>query len=598
METSVFSPIARHFANFICRLEEQESIELSLAAALASRQVSAGHICVNLGDFSGQSVDQEKSENLFFPQLDLWREKLINTAVVGCPGDFTPLVLDDKNRLYLHRYWEYEQVVVGFLKTQGAKEKKEVDVQLLKEGIARYFDTGNDNTVDWQAVAAIAAIKRKFCVVTGGPGTGKTFTVAKILALLLEQKGHCRSPGIILAAPTGKAAARLQESIAAAKNTLPCSLEVKNAFPETAMTLHRLLGARPHSPYFRYNVLNPLSADVVIVDEASMIDLPLMAKLFQALSKNTTLILLGDRNQLASVEPGSVFADICTPMLTSGFSRQFAESVEQVAGIQLQSIGDGSPGLCDSIVALKKSYRFKEGSGVGILSTAVNKGDFHKVLEVLGDPLHVDISFHELPAPAKMAQAIAERIGRKKSAYTAAGDVKEAFMEFERFMVICALRHGPYGVEAINQIVESALSGEEGAQQKQFYSGKPVLISRNDYNAGLFNGDIGIILSQEDGQYAFFREGDDTYRKIPVYRLPEYETAHAMTVHKSQGSEFESILLILPDCISPVLTRELVYTAITRAKHTVEIWADRKVFAEAVNNTVSRESGVCDALMP
>lgn len=596
MDTSGFSPIARHFAQFVCRLDQKESNELALAAALVSRQVSEGHICVNLEDFSGQSVNQENSESLSFPQLDTWRKKLTDAAVVGSPGDFTPLVLDDQNRLYLHRYWEYEQVVVDFLNTQGTQENKVIDFQLLKEGVARYFGYCNDNNPDWQAIAAIAAIKRKFCVVTGGPGTGKTFTVAKILALLLEQKGDLRSHKIVLAAPTGKAAARLQESIAAAKNALPCSREVKSAFPETAMTLHRLLGARPHSPYFRHNELNQLSAKVVIIDEASMIDLPLMAKLFQALGKNTKIILLGDRNQLASVEPGSVFADICSPKLTASFSKNFAEDVEQVAGMKLQNSGERSSGLCDSIVELKKSYRFVEGSGIEILSTSVNRGDYPQVLDTLGGESHGDISFHELPPPEKMAQAVADRIG-KRCVYSDSGDVTEAFREFESFMILCALRHGPYGIGTINQIIENALSGEESMRQKQFYPGKPLLISRNDYNVGLFNGDIGIILSQEEDQYAFFREGGDTYRKIPVYRLPVHETAHAMTVHKSQGSEFESILLILPDTLSPVVTRELIYTAITRAKHKVEIWADKNVFKEAVKNTVARESGVRDALI-
>ena len=595
MNESEFSPLAINFSRFICRLAKDASRELSLAAKLLSQQVSEGHICVNLKDYADRHFGVEETADFVLPELSVWRKKLKQSDVIGSPGDFTPLVLD-QDRLYLHRYWEYEQQVITFLTKQSEDVYDGADSSLLKGSVERYFDQISD-TVDWQAIAAFAAVARRFCVVTGGPGTGKTTTVAKILAMILEQCPDVTAARIMLAAPTGKAAARLQESIIKLKKTLPCSERIRETIPDTAMTLHRLLGGKPNSPYFHYSSTNLLPADIVVVDEASMIDLPLMAKLIQAMDKQTRLILLGDRNQLASVEPGSVFADICENDLVEAFSEKFADLTAETIGTRIKGTSSYKTDLCDSVVELKKSYRFMAGSGIEVLSSAVNNGDYGIAIDVLNNDKYIDIVWRETPQIKKIGEVIGERIVGREYDFVMTDTISDAFAGFDRFMVLCALRKGHNKKKNVNKIIERIVHGESFPRSKIESPAKPIMITKNDYGTKLFNGDIGIIKPDgDDGvEYGYFAEGD-TAVKIPAYRLPPHETAYAMTVHKSQGSEFDSILLILPDVDSPVLTRELIYTALTRARKRVEVWADKNVFENAVAKVIRRGSGIKDLL--
>ena len=510
------------------------------------------------------------------------------------PGDVAPLILDGE-RLYLYRYWQYERQIILFLNNIIKAAKWDADWRLLQDGIQKYFGAEHAKGINWQIVASVGAVVNKFCVISGGPGTGKTTTVTRILALLAEQFQHQGLPiRIMLAAPTGKAAARLQESVAAVKKKLYGS-DIPNVIPDTAMTLHRMLGSQPNSPYFYYNDTNPLPADVIVVDEASMVDLPLMAKLMAALPPQCRLILVGDRNQLASVEPGSVFADICNPQLLASFSGRFCEMVKRTTGMHLDQKTEDEGGLQDSLVELKHVYRFEGQGGIAMLGDAVQKGDMAAVEQIFEDDTLPEVSWREIKGCRFLQEMLSEHIAQNKYGYLQATVPEDVFADFDQFMVLCALRHGPFGVEEVNRLIERHLNKTSRKTPGQAFI-KPIMVTRNDYNLHLFNGDIGLLWQQLDTVHGVFKGEAETYAKIPHYRLPPFEAAYAMTVHKCQGSEFDSVLLILPDQHAPVLTRELLYTAITRARKKVEVWGSKEVIQKAVESLIERESGIREAL--
>ena len=583
--------IDHQFASFICRQAGSDDPHLKAAASLLSRGVIAGDVCLDLacalqdGDAFGYGIES----------LEAWVERLRDFTVVGAPGDFRPLILDGSNRLYLHRYWRYEEELAAAILKRGATT--EFNRELLREGLGRLFPKRGDAETDWQRVAALAAVSRRFCVISGGPGTGKTSTVVKVLALLLEQQGgeSCR---IALAAPTGKAAARLKESILGG---VECAEEVRALIPEDVSTIHRLLGYLKGSCSFRHNRDNPLPYDLVIVDEASMVSLPLMAKLVDALRHDTRLILLGDRDQLASVEAGAVLGDICDTGGIHGFSAPFAQLTFELTGDRLPE--QGATGvLGDAVVLLRKSYRFSSESGIGRVGALVNAGDGPAALAAFKDPGFPDITLTDAPQAADLGEALAERILAGYGAYLKESSPEAAFARFGQFRMLCAMRSGPYGVEAVNRLVEERLAKAGLIKPDgRWYAGEPVMITRNDYNLGLFNGDIGLILPDpESGSElrAFFPSGTAGMRKVLPLRLPEHESAFAMTVHKSQGSEFDRVLLILPDRDAPLLTRELLYTAITRAKKSVELLGSEQLFVTAVQRQIVRRSGLRERLWP
>jgi exodeoxyribonuclease V alpha subunit len=547
-------------------------------------------------------VEQEDGQKpLVCPELRDWRKGLINSRVVGAPGDYKPLILDGGSRLYLFRYWDYQERLADLIRSRVYDVDKTIDLPKLGEGLARLFPGAPKERIDWQQVAAFTSIMKKFCVISGGPGTGKTTTVAKILALLLEHSDR-EKPRIALCSPTGKGAARLQEAIQAAKQTLKCSDLVKEAIPTEASTIHRLLGAISNSPYFRHNAQNRLPLDVVVVDEASMVDLALMSKLFQALKPEARLILLGDKDQLASVEAGAVLGDICDTGHDHGFSVPFSKDLNKVIRHEnpLKPDEKDEPGIRDCIVTLRKSYRFSKESGIATVSRAVNEGEGARAGKLIRGGEHDDIQWQGLPPFRDFAGAIRNRVIQGFGDYLKAGEPQEIFQFFDQFRILCALREGPYGVLAINGIVEQILR-ENGLimVDERWYRGRPILINRNDYNLQLFNGDVGILLQDDDANNAlraFLQTPDGNLRKIHPLRLPEHETVYAMTVHKSQGAEFDQVVLILPDRDSPVLARELVYTGITRAREKVEIWGEEAVFQMAVARRTERMSGLRDAL--
>jgi exodeoxyribonuclease V alpha subunit len=542
---------------------------LWLAAALVSAVSCQGSVCLDLSMVAGCGIVpfQPESGPLQPPPLGEWLRLLADCATVGKPGDYTPLVLDTAGRLYLHRSWDYERRVAEGILARSAVLS--FDAARFSASLDSYFPlTGDDG--DLQREAAQAALSRRFAVISGGPGTGKTSTVARILALLVEITDGV-PPVIYLAAPTGKAAMRLKQSISQSVDLLPLSESVRSAMPTEVSTVHRLLGVIPGQSGFRHNCNNQLRCDVLVVDEASMIDLPLLARLLEALRPDARVILLGDRDQLASVEAGAVMSDIC-----AGSSQNTMSA-------------DTRP----AIIQLTKSYRFDDQSGIGKLSRLINAGDGAGALTLLKSGLCSDVCWRSLPPSGAFAEVLKMTAAKGFSGYTQANSPAAALEELDHFRVLAPHREGKYGVVVLNRLIEEFLlkTRPEGFAGINLL---PVMVTANNYDLGLYNGDTGVVTSE--GQTVFFPAPDSALRSLSSLRLPPHEKAFALTVHKSQGSEFDRVLLILPDQLSDIIGRELLYTAVTRARTGLEIWGDEEVFCRAVERCIERRSGLADRL--
>jgi len=597
-----------HFAKFITGLSKNDDPDIFLAAALASNATGNGDVYFDLASVAEKPLlmGLEDEGTVKWPKLSRWLQKIRKSLVVGSPGDYRPLILDKKNRLYLYRYWDYEKKLSESIINRSGEDFRDLDITLLNDGLKRLFPQNTDNDFNWQMVAAYIAAFKRFCIISGGPGTGKTFTMAKILALLLELSGKERLK-ILLAAPTGKAATRIAESINDAKKTLNSGPAIIEAIPSEAHTIHRMLKTIPGSPYFHHNHENPLDADVVVVDEASMIDLALMSKLLWAVPFDARLILIGDKDQLASVETGFVLGDICDRDNVHAFSgyfcKKFVEVTKQKIDLPVKEHKD-KPGLYDCMVVLEKNYRFTGSSGIGELSRAVNRGETDKVLCMMKSS-HDQMFWKEISQPNDLSHFLAERVIKGYSDYLNTEDPYKALELFKKFKILCAVKIGSIGVNAVNRLTEQVLIREgliepDSSSSNPWYKGRPVLITRNDYSLKLFNGDMGITMPAPDSNrkdlYVYFLGDSGELRWFLPYRLPEHETVYAMTVHKSQGSEFDNVLLILPERDYPVLTRELFYTGITRARKTVSIWATEDVLKTTISRKIERTSGLKYAL--
>ncbi|MGR9046614.1 MAG: exodeoxyribonuclease V subunit alpha [Gammaproteobacteria bacterium] len=525
------------FARFLGRqaaLDKQRLPAFEALVAKLSYQQNQGHSCIT---------------------LDLPDRDMVLASGLASASGSRPLVLE-QDRLYLQRYWAYEQRLARQIRQMT---RVSFPVRHVSDALDRYFTESADAT-DWQREAARLAVGQAFSIITGGPGTGKTTTVVKILALLQElseQPLH-----IALAAPTGKAAMRLQESIGFNKASLPCSDAVKRHIPEAVTTLHRLLGARPPTPYFRHDAAKPLPFDLVVVDEASMVDLALMSKLVDALKPGARLILLGDRDQLASVESGAVLADLTAAL----------------------------PG---HTVELQKSHRFDRS--IKQLAEAVNRQQPEAAWATLQS---ADAAI------AMLDQDLIEYIAERRKDYLrllqSGSDFESVIGAFNRFQVLCANRQGADSVDDINFRVEQRLAGKNLIQLAgPWYAGRPVMVTQNNSALHLYNGDIGLCLPdvEQGGRLmAFFQRPDGTVKKYLPARLPHCQTVFAMTIHKSQGSEFDEVLIVLPDRMNPVLTKELLYTAVTRAKKTVRLVSGENVFVETVQRKIQRFGGLAAKL--
>lgn len=575
-------PIDQHLDALLTRLATKPSPELSAAVRLLSSYHRQGHVCIALADVGEAELDEIGLAN--DGDLKIWTKALRASGVVGEAGERKPLVLDQAGRIYFQRYWEYEKRVADELNRRASSEEVECDKQKLQNALATFFA----EDAEMQKLAAFVATTRKFCVISGAPGTGKTRTVVLACAVMIALSDKALS--FALAAPTGKAAARLKETVAQCRTELALPPEIADRIPTEASTIQRLLGARGDSIHFRHNADRPLSADVVIVDEASMVDLALLAKLLEAVRPDARLLLIGDKDQLASVEAGSVFRDICSPGGETGVSRDLAKKFAAASGVKLPATDARRAPLQDCIVELQKNYRFRDNDAVAQLSRAVNRGDAEAALAAMENDDNVTLR----PLPKSLERELRAKVLPIFQALAAQRDPATALREQGNFAVLCAVRRGPAGAETINRLLAEMLRESE---RGRYFHGLPLMILRNDYQSGLFNGDLGIVLADDEGQLrAFFPGETGETRAFALGRLPEHEAAFALTVHKSQGSEFRRALMILPERDTPILTRELIYTGVTRVREGLEIWARREVFAQALRRNKRRASGLADAL--
>ncbi|EAY62321.1 ATP-dependent exoDNAse [Burkholderia cenocepacia PC184] len=673
--------------------------------------------------------------------LDEVRAALAASGVVAfgtlARGDERPLIVDRLDHLYLSRYFDYERRLADALVAQAgvAAPDEGLSPDRLRDSLARYFGPATVE-VDWQRVAAIVALTGRVTIVSGGPGTGKTTTVVGVLACLLDAHPGLR---IALAAPTGKAAQRMQEALHARAGDLPPELAAR--LPDTSYTLHRLLGGGGAAG-FRHHRDNPLPYDLIVVDEASMIDVALAAHLLDALAPGARLVLLGDKDQLAAVEAGAVFAELSArPAFTAAARTRIAQALgideatfvaalpvpdeaapaavpaahpvasarapaspSASAPVSRKSVsrpkvdarqaslfddepqddevspadididiapppptesaptdagapegdapawiepddlawldavelppfdaGDaalasmtapvsllageapaaaastGTPApapLADCVVWLERNYRFGLDSPIGRLSVAIRRGDVQAALEALPADDSAAASFHD-DAGDTLASSTVERLARRFGAYldalrdalaAPAPDPLPLFDALNRFRILCATRSGSRGAEHVNALVAAHVRHAARvplAVGAHWFTGRPIMVTRNDYALGLFNGDIGIALPDAHGVLrVWFRRADGTARAVSPAALPPHETAFALTVHKSQGSEFDEAALVLPASFGRVLTRELVYTAVTRARTRVQVIGPRRVLAQAVATRTQRDSGL------
>ncbi len=597
------------FADFVARHGGVAANPLvALAAAAVSAHTTAGHVCLPVATRAGKPVLDEEGEEpgaldgVVWPAKEAWLAALRASPCVSDGATPAPLVLDATGRLYLHRYWEHEQRVTGWLRSRVSEAPAPLDEAWFAGAIGRLFppESGSDvgvSKVDWRKLAALLVLTRRFAVISGGPGTGKTTAVIRLLALMLEQAEHTgRRLRIALVAPTGKAAARLQEAVDAQRPNVVTTPGARGSLPTEATTIHRRLGA--YGTGFKYGADNPIPYDVVVVDEASMVDMVLLSRLIAALEPGARLILLGDHNQLASVQAGAVLGDVCRIATEAGYSPELAALFARLCGAPLADDGvriaaGSDTGLGDAVVHLRTNYRFDPRSGIGALALATVAGDGAGVLGLLRGGEAAGLRWL---TPGKETTAVL--VCRESLAgygdYFSKTDIVAAYAAFLTFRVLCAHRRGDAGVETLNPAIEARLAAAGRIKRaSEWYKGRPVMVTQNDAALRLYNGDVGLAWPDAAGVLlVHFPDGKGGFRTFQPTRLPEHETVYAMTVHKSQGSEFGQVVLVLPEEASPVLTRELIYTGVTRAVSGVCVIGTAEVLSAGVVARVERESGV------
>lgn len=596
-------PIDIQLAQYLGRIAGETCSEVLQMVALVNNRLGAGDICLDLNRYAEFVAGLQEENNSFSitSSSKTAHTALLQSPLIGAPGQNTPLIFE-RGRLYLERYWQFEQTLASLLALRIGSWSQDLDYELLAAGLNRLFPP-QDKNIDWQRVAAAIAVLRPFCVISGGPGTGKTHTVTAILALVVEQAlAHTpeRLPRIALGVPTGKAAARLTQSIRDRKEKLQLAPQVAAALPTEAQTLHRLLGVKPGTGQPAYHSNTQLPLDILVVDEASMLDLPMMARLLQALPTKARLIMLGDKHQLASVEAGAVFSDLCGQRTQWGYAADLCAKLQRVANVSLPDVGTTPPAMAGHQVVLQDSHRFKIDSGIGKLAAMVNRGDAAGVNACFTSGQYSDIALMSgnLTELAALLQQLFLPVYRQ---ILDAPTPTAALQTFNQLRVLCAVREGQFGVTAINKLVEAILA-QAGLIKPgtAMYAGRPVLVTANDYTQRLYNGDVGLLLpdpaaAPSSTLRAFF-DTQDGVKSVPPARIPAHETVYAMTVHKSQGSEFDEVLLILPQTRSQVVTRELVYTGLTRAKQRVIVAATLERMAAAIELVSLRASGLLEQL--
>lgn len=628
------------FAHFLGELDPGASPFVLLAASLLSHMEGRGHSCLPLASLCrapqqwlGWPTEADTLLNTLWQGLPQeqahWHANLCASPLIQrvgqTPDRGQPLVIDgptEAPRLYLRRYWHYERSVAHAV-SQRTRQPQAVEPATVMHWLNRLFTQNHDtaNEPDWQKLACAMALRGTLAIITGGPGTGKTYTAARLLALLLATSPNPGNLRIALAAPTGKAAARLKQSIDGSLQALQASvadqLNLTSLIERlgAARTLHALLGARPDTRRLRHHAGNPLDVDVVIVDEASMVHLEMMAALLEALPPQARLILLGDKDQLASVEAGAVLGDLCRDAQAGHYSPDTARYLHQATGCQLPNIylhtGPTPPALAQHTVMLRQSRRFH--GPIGTLATAVNTATAPQQLmallqtdtsgalwgqEAVTADTVVALATNGRPGAPGAYRHYLERLAQGPANTTAQAHehwVLNILRDFDRCRVLCAVRNGEWGVAGLNQAIARALQ-QQGLLKPTgaWYAGRPVMVTRNEPALGVFNGDIGITLAPPGGGglRVYFADGEQL-RSVAVSRLAHLETAFAMTVHKSQGSEFEHTILALASHSGGVLTRELAYTGITRARQAFSLVAESAgLLATAAQRPTQRASGL------
>ncbi len=575
-------------------------------AALASLAIAKGHAGLSL---AAPQALLEVDVDLSWPDADTWRTQLAASRWIGTPDaavaeadPHAPLVLEG-DLLYLRRYREYERALALGLRRIAASALPEAAVGSLASLFAQLFPPAAHDA--HQALAAALALRHALLLVTGGPGTGKTTTTARLLVLLTAQAHHAghAPPRIALAAPTGRAAERMAESVRHAVQALAAlgvDATLLAALPATGTTLHRLLGSIADSPRFRHHADNPLPFDVVVVDEASMIDLPLMAKLVDAVAAGTRLVLLGDPDQLPSVEAGDVLAAILSAAGDgNGIARDDAEALRPLLG----DLSDRHPCLRrddeaafpGTRVHLQRGWRQSEALQLAPLATAVREGDADTALSLLQGGALSSVHFH--PDQADALEVQREGLLAHWRALGEAASPADALASSTRLRLLTAVREGPQGARTLNARIERLLAesgtGPARAARGHFH-GQLLIVTENSYRHRLFNGDIGICFRDSAGTLLAWFPGDmpGAPRAFHPAALPAHESAFAMTVHKAQGSEFDAVWLLLPARGNRVLSRELVYTGITRARRELHVAASEAVIRDALSRHASRWSGL------
>ncbi|RMD71782.1 MAG: exodeoxyribonuclease V subunit alpha [Gammaproteobacteria bacterium] len=556
------SRLACHFARFA----DGDGLVAVTVAWLVERCLE-GDVCVDLREKEGRALFEGMPP---MPALAIWCKALAAHPWIGSGA---PLVLDG-HRLYLARHFRNEVTVA-----QGILSRLPFDPiapeDVVRTRLSELFPDGGE-----QKAAVAAACARRFAVITGGPGTGKTTTVLRLIALWRSLSPDLR---IALSAPTGKAAGRLAESLAGGVRHLPP--DFREGIPHQAATLHRLLkvgGEDPHGPE------HPLPLDALVVDEASMVDLALMARLMESLPQGARIVLLGDREQLASVEAGSVLGDITGRGARLPYSIRLARWLEKV-GAPVAGDPVLFEGIQDAIIELRESHRFHPRMGVGRLARAIREGDMRSLRACLKEEKDVKLW---LQAGQEPGREVLRWMDRHFTPVFEAPDVKKALDALSRARVLSALRSGPWGEEGMVARFEAGLARRGRIQDpSRPYHGLPIIVVRNDYETGLFNGDVGLLWREGGRLRACFPEGEGI-RRVPLRQLPEWRKAWVMTVHRAQGSEFDAVLLVLPPPETPVLTRELIYTGVTRARRHCIIASSRGALEEGLKRRVGRTSGL------
>jgi len=543
-------------ARALGRIVEPPSPEVELAIALTSRNVRRGHSCFPVDMSAAEIWPREAGRPAELPDVARWKDLIAASAL----SDGGPLVLDEAGRLYLRRYWQLERDIANELAQRSSiPPRMASDPNWLEASLERLFP-GADSP---QRGAARNALEHSVSLLCGGPGTGKTTTVAAIVALIIEgclQEADS-APRVLLLAPTGKSAARLGEAVRQAKSRIETSAEVLAAIPEQATTLQRALGMRRDGAGFGRSADRPLEADVIVVDEASMVDLGLMRQLLNATPKDATLLIVGDPDQLTSVEAGSVLRDLVTASAKTSWK--------------------------GGVTQLTETYRYDEKQALGQLIAAIRKGDGATVQRLLDRDDATDLVWvSSAGLPAEL-----DRAASHWSAALGTRNPKEHFDLRGRYVMLSPFRRGMVGTRRLGAAVVDRLYQSEGREPAV----RPIIIEENSHELKVYNGDFAMLVEGEPSVATVQSEAEG-FREIAEARLPRYSDAFALSVHKAQGSEFDEVLFVLPEDDAPMLSRELLYTAVSRARRAVRLVGPKEVVLAALGRSARRYSGLVDAI--